>query len=458
MRVLIVAPAWNNIRKPWNVVQNTLRRFSLSANLTISYLAGLTPSHIDVEIVDEAFEPVDFNIDADLVAITSKSVFIERAYEIADTFRERGVPVVMGGFHVSLVPEEASAHADAVVIGEAEDIWPRLLSDFEKGKMQRVYKGIPSDLKNLPLPRRDLLKPGYILSTLFATRSCPYECGFCSIRDLYGSEFRTRPVEEVVAELSTIKGNIFFIDDNMMADPAYSYRLFEAMVPLKKRWGTQASANFLEDEALLKMAIKAGFKSVFLGIESPSQNSLNSVNKSFYPVKRYAALVNNLNKHKISVMAGIVFGFDTDTVDIFEATRKFLDDIQIGSVTFKILTPYPNTSLFKKLDREGRILTKRWRYFDGHFLTFQPKRISISEFYDGYDYVFRSFYNTRSVLDRFMRFGYKQPDLFIAYSLGYGWDPDRVDYQKMRVELLQEIEEQTDEEESAAAVPRYAKL
>ena len=251
---LIVPATQENIRK---------RRKTIIPPLGLAMVAALTPPEVEVSLTDENVTVIDFQKETDLVGITALTVTALRAYEIADKFRAKGAKVVLGGIHPSALPEEASQHADAVVIGEAEGIWPNLIEDFKANKLQRVYKQVkrPS-LLNLPIPRRDLFAEGayYITNTLSTTRGCPYACSFCSVTSFFGHTYRCRPVEEVLKEIETLNQRklIGFVDDNVVGNPKFAKELFRALIPYKVKWGAQASVTIARDDELLKLAAASG--------------------------------------------------------------------------------------------------------------------------------------------------------------------------------------------------------
>ena len=321
--------------------------------LTMPLLAALTPSGIEVHHTDEIISEVDFSRPADLVAITCTTPAAPHTYEIARRYRERGVPVVLGGPHPTLLPAEAQTHADAVVVGEAEESWPRLIEDFRQARLQPLYRAerAPS-LHHLPHTRRDLLEGRwYSKGVLIASRGCPYTCEYCTLPHLYDRTLRFRPVEEVAAEVSTIKGKpIVFWDDNIAANPAYAKALFRAITPYKRWWTAQATVGVAENEELLRLAADSGCKAFFLGLESFSQSSLDGTDKRFNRVTKYQEVVAKLHSYGIAVQAGIMVGFDQDDPDVFERTVEAATRIGIDNATISLAIPFPGTRLFSRLE------------------------------------------------------------------------------------------------------------
>ncbi len=374
---------------------------------TMPYLAAFLPEGIFAEHVDEECERIDFSKKYDLVAITFHTPSAPHAYETADRFRARGVPVALGGPHVTLMPEEAQKHADITFVGEAEDTWPRFIADFQNGHFRSRYdcKSLP-DLKHTPFSHKELFhRHDHSAGILFATRGCPNHCEFCSISVMYQSSFRRRPVEEVAGEFASFKGKvIIFWDDNISADLEHAKCLFRAITPYKKWWSSQASITAGSDDAFLELAAKSGCKQLFLGLESISQASLNGAGKASNRVADYRKIIERIHSHGIAVQAGIVFGFDEDGKGIFCDTVDFLEDAGVQNATFNILTPYPGTPLFKRLQAENRILTYDWSKYNARTdVVFHPKQMSTEELLEGFSAVNKRFYSLRSITKRLRR-------------------------------------------------------
>ncbi len=375
--------------------------------ITMPYLAARVPPHWQVTHVDEEAEAVDLNADVDVVAITFHTPSAHHAYELAARFRSRGVCVAMGGPHVTLLPEEARGHADAIFIGEAEGLWEEFLRDFEAGSYRRVYRpaGAPS-LEGLPMARKALFhRRDHTNGVLFATRGCPSRCDFCAIGVMYGQGVRTRPVAEVAAEYGSFSGRvIIFWDDNIAGDMEYAKDLFRAIAPYRKWWSSQASIHAGRDDEFLEAAERSGCRQLFVGLESISQGSMVEVNKGFNRVDEYARVIERIHAHGIAVQAGIVFGFDHDGPEIFGETLDFLESAGVQNATFNILTPYPGTPLFERLDAEGRLLTRDWRRYNGRTdVVYRPKRMSAEELLAGFRQANERFYSLRSIAKRLTR-------------------------------------------------------
>ncbi len=374
--------------------------------VTMPYLAAYAPSHWTVLHVDEAVEPVDLEASADLVAITFHTPSAPHAYELAARFRQRGVTVALGGPHVTLLPDEAQAHADVIFIGEAEHTWPRFLAELEAGNHQERYSSEPPALDKAPMPRQDLFhRRDHAAGVLFATRGCVHRCDFCTLAVMYQSQVRKRPVEAVVREYASFRGKVVILwDDDIAGDIEYAKALFHALTPHRKWWSSQASIHAASDDEFLELAARSGCKQLFIGLESVSQASVNEVSKAFNRVDGYARAVERIHSHGISVQAGIVFGFDNDTEAVFGETLDFLEATGVQNATFNILTPFPGTRLYERLEAEGRILTRDWSKYNGRAdVVFQPRQMSPEALLAGYRYANRRFYSWGSAYKRLSR-------------------------------------------------------
>lgn len=371
------------------------------------YLAARVPPGWEVLHVDEEAERLDRHTKADLVAITFHTPSAPHAYDLAAHFRAQGVCVALGGPHVTLLPDEARLHADVIFIGEAEGLWEEFLADFENGSHRPVYRqiAVPS-LENAPMARKELFhrKDG-TGGVLFATRGCPNRCDFCAIPLMYPNGLRRRPIPDVAAEFASFRGKvIIFWDENIAADRAYAKELFHRISASRKWWSSQATIHAAGDDEFLEAAARSGCKQLFIGLESISQASMAEVHKGFNRVEHYSAAIARIHAHGIAVQAGIVFGFDHDTPEIFSATLDFLEDAGVQNATFNILTPWPGTPLFERLEREGRILSRDWKRYNGRMdVVYEPKRMSAAELLAGFRYANRRFYSLGSIVRRLSR-------------------------------------------------------
>lgn len=372
--------------------------------LSLPAVAALTPPEWQVTIHDARVDPVNYDCDTALVGITAFSPDIPNAYEIADNFRRKGIPVVMGGIHVSARPNEALEHADSVVIGEAEHVWKSLLADLEVGKLKRIYQsGSYCDMQAMPYPRLDLLKRSMYTSyhTLQATRGCPYDCDYCAVTGVFGKKFRMRPIEQVIEEIRNFDSKeFFFVDDNICGHPEYAKKLFRALIPLKKTWGGQSSINIAGDKELLDLYAKSGGRYAFIGIETISAKNLAAVNKKWNQADKYDLAIRQIQKAGINIVGSFIFGLDDDDPSVFPKTFDFIMKNKLAAAQFHILTPLPGTRLYDAMDRDQRITDRDWGHYHTSSVVFQPKNMTAKELLDGYHWIFRRTYSLGNTIKR----------------------------------------------------------
>lgn len=375
-------------------------------SLSLAVVAASTPDGWETDLCDEGFGPVDLGDPADVVALTGMTAQATRAYEIADAFRSRGKTVVMGGFHASNMPEEALRHVDAVVVGEAEGTWPRLLADWREGRLRKVYRPDgPVDTAAIPVARRAIFDgKGYLLTnTVQTTRGCPYDCEFCSVTAYFGRKYRKRPVDSVLAELAEMKKRgsyAFFVDDNIVVDRAYSLRLFRGMKGLGMRWLSHASLDLAEDPELLAAMGESGCIGLFVGFESLDEDALRAMGKKTNKVPSYLDAVKGFRDSGIGILGSFVLGLDGDGPDVFERTLRFCETARLEAAIFPILTPYPGTKIRERLLAEGRILSDDWRDYDMEHVNFRPNGMTVEELQAGYDFLMKGFYSFGSMWKR----------------------------------------------------------
>ena len=360
--------------------------------LTLPYLAGMTPKDWDVRIQIDSLDPATGNEPADLVCITVLTQRAPRAYQIADAFRNRGVPVVLGGVHVTLNPDEAAAHADALVIGEAEDVWEQVLLDAQADALLPRYQSDAlCTLSDLRAPRFDLITNNRyftLLRPVQTTRGCPHRCDFCTVRSVYGASYRHRPIEQVVEDIRRIRKTsryVFFVDDNLAADENYAAQLFEALIPLRISWSAQLNLGFADNKELLKLAARSGFQMAVCGVENVTPENLAAVSKQrVNRPERYREWITNFRKAGVIVLAGMILGFDTDTEKTIADNLHFMRTEKIPMISLYLLTPFPGTPLFERLKNEGRLLTTDWSRYDSYTCVFAPKNLSPEKLTDLY--------------------------------------------------------------------------
>jgi len=358
MDILLVQPA---ISKEFNFVESSHNHFS---PLGLALLAGLTPEEHSISLTDDRLEEITYDPSLDLVGISTTTFTARRAYEIADRFKARGVPVVIGGHHPTLLPEEASLHADAVLIGEAEGKWKRLLSDREKGELKPVYSSERKPpFSSSPPPNRDIFRgKGYLpVGLVETTRGCPYRCEFCSVHSFFGSGYRHKSIGRVLEEIERMgKDVIFFVDDNIAGDVKYAKELFKRLIPLQIRWFGQASLRIARDQELLRLMKESGCIGNLIGIESLSEESLKQVNKTWNKELPYSEAIERIHGDGLGIFASFILGLDGDDAGAVERTLRFALKSKFMAANFNMLVPYPGTATYRKLKEEGRLLRDPW--------------------------------------------------------------------------------------------------
>ncbi|MDP4181009.1 MAG: radical SAM protein [Bacillota bacterium] len=410
MKILLIAPDLES------KFQKSPKGFKIPYPIMFStcglqMLAALTPLHHDIHIVDETIgEKINYDGKYDLVGLTVMTTQSSRAYMIADRFREKGVKVVMGGYHASVLPHEALQHCDAVCVGEGEKVWGQILIDAERGELQEIYhEKTLIDLAEVPWPRRSLVSNRRfgVKNFIQTSRGCPFACSFCSIIKFFGYTFRFRPVKDVVAEIKNLKENghlkwnmVFFSDDNICGDPKYAKELFKALIPLKIKWGSQSSITISNDDELLELAKKSGCVALAMGLESISDQSLKYANKNMGDAQYYKKAIAKIHSYKIAVFGLFIFGFDSDDKSVFDATLRFVEDNYLEYAMFSVLTPLPGTKYFNEFEAQGRLLHKNWADYDFQHVVFQPLQMTAQELQDGRYYTAKRIHSFRSIFKR----------------------------------------------------------
>lgn len=409
MKLLLIQPSHydrnGNVRKD---------KTALMPSNSLATVAGLTPEDVQISIIDEYVDDIDVNHPADLVGITGMSSQIPRAYDIADEFRQNGKTVVMGGIHVTALPDEAKPHADAIVLGEVEDIWGQVIDDAKVHRLQPVYQaGTRPTLEKPVIPEygyfnlnRYRITHGSSMPRLAiqTTRGCPYNCDFCSVSRFWGRGFRTKPIENTINEISHYRNqgalNFLLSDDNIIGNPDYARRLFEAITPLKINWSGQCSTTILKDPTLVDQMAESGCQRMFIGFESISQRNLKKVGKGFNKVTHYRDVIRLFRNAGIWIQASIIFGFDEDTTESLQETIDFLVENRVSVVHIHILTPIIGSPLRDRLQEQGRIISSDWSEYNGTRVTFVPKNFSPEELEEFYWAKFQQIYSLKSILKR----------------------------------------------------------
>lgn len=416
MRLTIIHPAIGH--KPGEKYIGTWQMEPLPA----ATIAGLTPRDVDIRFYDDRMEALPFEQPTDLVAISVETYTAKRAYQIASEYRRRGVPVVMGGFHAMLCPGEVADYAEAVVVGEAETVWPGLMDDARHGQLQKFYRtGQRPSLRGLRPDRSIFRGKRYLpIGLVEAGRGCHFKCDFCAIQTAFDRTQTRRPVDDILAELEALQGEnkrfFFFVDDNITSNLAQAKELYEALIPLNIRWVSQASINAAHDEEFLELITRSGCEGLLIGFESLNPENLRAMDKGFNTMKGgYEKALANLRRYGVKLYLTFIFGYDEDTTDSFAETVAFAKshDIYIGA--FNHLTPFPGTPLYQRLEAEGRLLFDAWWLDDSYrynMIPFQPKRMTPAELQRGCLEARQSFYTWPSILRRSLA-PVNRPDFFM---------------------------------------------
>ena len=391
----------------------------ISYPLSIPTLAALTPPGHEVRVFDENVTAIDYSWHADLAGITVRTMFAKRAYDISEAYRRTGTKTVLGGIHPSMCTSEAAQHCDSVVVGEAEHVWHTLLQDLEQGGLKKIYRSDHvADLTACPTPLRSVLsRKSYLSDVVQTTKGCPFNCEFCSVHAFDGQTIRNRTVEQIVREIEGIqsvspkykkKNAVFFADDNIIANKKFARELFLAIRPCNINWMCQASIDISQEDELLELMRAGGCGAVFIGLESISDGNLARMHKAVNRRYNYTEAIQRIQSHGILVHGSFVVGYDLDSPSTFDELIGFIRDSRLLVPIINILTPFPGTKLFERLEGEGRILHTDWSRYDTKHVVYRPAGMSPEELLEGYRKVVRAVYSFDAVLER----------------LNYYWDMD----------------------------------
>jgi radical SAM superfamily enzyme YgiQ (UPF0313 family) len=398
MRVKMILPALTEATSPyWRSI-----KYALFPPLGLATLAGYLSPDDEVSIHDEHVEPLDLSDAPDLVVIQVYISSAYRAYEIADHYRRRGVYVVLGGLHVTALPEEARQHADTICLGPGEDIWPLFLADFRRGCAQREYRSTVRTLCNQPSPRRDLIKRQLYLvpNAIVVSRGCPHQCDFCYKTSFYqgGKSYYTMQVDAALAEIERLPGrHLFFLDDHLFGNRRFAEALFDGMRGMGRVWQAAATVQTVLEPGLLEKAVASGLRSLFIGFETLSEANLHAQHKFHNMVRDYETAIARLHEHGVMINGSFVFGMDGDDPGVFDRTVAWAVRQGIETATFHILTPYPGTALYERMLAAGRITSYDWNRYDTRHCVFTPARMTAEELEAGYWRAYREFYRWSAI-------------------------------------------------------------
>ena len=419
MKIAIIIPK-NAVEQKPSFYSYSFYKSFLFTNKHFSYmlaapvLSSLTPPEHEVRVFDENIEGIDYDWPADLVGITVRTMFANRAYDISRRYRQRGVKTVLGGIHPSMCPDDALEYCDAVVQGEAESTWPRLLEDFEKGRLERIYRAeCQTEMINQVAPDRiKLERSRYFADIVQTTKGCPFDCEFCSVTAFDGRKLRHKSIGQVVSEIKTIqdsanqykKKSIFFADDNIIADRDYARELFTALKPYNLNWSCQGSINVSQDPDLLALMKEAGCGAILVGLESISSRNLEAMGKNVNLRHDYLNAIKTIQSFGIMVHGSFILGYDFDTTESFDELIDFINEAELLMPLINILTPLPGTRLYNRFEDEGRLLHKNWDDYDGQTVVYTPRGMTPEQLQDGFRKVVREVYSFERIyriLDRY---------------------------------------------------------
>jgi radical SAM superfamily enzyme YgiQ (UPF0313 family) len=404
MRILILGESC--LMKLPLIDKTIFSTFSLVSSVYARQLATVTPKKHNTKLV-ESFEEIDFNNDCEVVHIHFKTAIANRAYEIADMFRNKGKTIILSGSHPSALPKEAKYHADSVIIGSAENLWPIVLQDIEMGKLKPFYRKTSGNNHQLPLSTHIVSPSGVkLITAIEATRGCPYKCDFCQESNVeFGSVFRTRNIKDIIKEIKLLPQKfLLFCDVSMTIDVAFTKALFKQMKGLKKKFLCEGNADALaQNDELLKLSRDAGCIEWTVGFESFAQQTLDGIHKKTNTVEDFSNVVKKIHKYDMAALGNFIFGFEQDRPDVFEFTQHCINDLGLDSARFAILTPYPGTPLFKKFKSEGRIFTYDWSKYNRKTVVFEPKNMSKDELQQGFHSVIKNFNSLHNIVIRNVR-------------------------------------------------------
>jgi radical SAM superfamily enzyme YgiQ (UPF0313 family) len=421
MKVVLISPKGPLYRRKGGIFRKSLRY----QPLTLTTLAALIPPelNVSVELIDEGIQDIPETLEADLIGMTVITGTANRAYELSARFRARKIPVVLGGPHVTLMPDEAAQQADAICTGYAEETWPQLLRDFAAGCLRKAYHQSvnPVFSSDMPFARRDLFdRRDFLSQAVFeATRSCAHDCEFCVAPAAWGRKQFQKPIDWVIEDIRRVgQKKIIFVDLNLVSDTAYAKELFRSMVALNVQWYGLSTVLIAHDTELMELMARSGCRGLLLGLETVSEESLKDAGKRFNISVGYKKLIADLHQLGVSIQGCFVFGLDHDTPAVFNTTVDFAVDAGIDLPRFAVLTPFPGTPLYRRMQAEGRILTNDWELYDGQHVVFMPRQMTVRELARGHERAWKAVYGWKAMTRRLWQARNFTP-LAVSANLGY---------------------------------------
>lgn len=406
MRILMIKPKYP-VGHQSGRLGNKISKWSYFTSLLV--VASLFPDSDEIEYYDEDYEELEYLTDVDYVLITSLTYSAPRAYEIADKFRGMGIKVIMGGIHASLMTDEALQHVDSVMIGEAEAVFDEIYPDMQSGNLKRVYHSDKmveaKDIRGLD--RRILEKKSYFKhkNVTQLVRGCPCNCAFCSVTKFFGNKYRFRELDDVIDEIEyqlsrSANRMVSFLDDNIFSQKEKAKEFLRRLIPLRIHWWSQGTINVADDDEMLELMKESGCVCIFVGIEEITETGLEAIHKKVNRIDKYETQIQKIHDKGIIVMAGFIFGLDTQDTTVFDNVLNFIQDMKIELPFFSIMTPYPGTEIYQQYEAENRIFTKDWTLYDHSHVVFHPKNMTIEELQEGFDYVMEQAYSKEKVDER----------------------------------------------------------
>ncbi|MEM8777552.1 MAG: radical SAM protein [Cyanobacteria bacterium P01_G01_bin.49] len=399
MKVKMILPALTEALSPfWRPI-----KYHLFPPLGLASIAAFFDEFDEIDLQDEHVEILNLNDHPDLVVIQVYITSAYRAYQLADHYRQKGSYVVLGGLHVTALPDEAANHADTIFLGPGEDTWPQFLEDFKRGNAQKVYQSKHRSLEGVPPVRRDLIKRHLYLvpNSIVVSRGCPHHCDFCYKDAFYqpGKSFYTQKVDDALTEINRLPGkHLYFLDDHLFGNEPFAEALFEGMKGMGRVWQAAATVQSILKPGLLEKAVDCGLRSLFVGFETLDFNNLKEQHKYHNLNRDYSLAIKRLHDHGVMVNASFVFGMDSDDETVFSRTVDWAISQGIETATFHILTPYPGTPLYDRMVSQNRIISHNWDLYDTRHVVYQPAKLSIEALESGYWQAYQDFYRWNSIL------------------------------------------------------------